>query len=329
MTYKVSPQVNSPYPPGGLYAALDSGSVIIGGKKYKTKSIDGLIWTIENLALVTTNSVGRANHDEFGQYYPTGDLVEVRAALNDGWRIPSKTDFEKLRSAFPSTLDYQSTGYESWPYATNKSKFSAVPSRVSSSSDSQLDRAILWTSTEDYYEDAWQCFILGPDYTDFYVYPLTAKVLPCVRVCKTQNPKNLFIPESSSILKGFCGTVGNDFIVDANNGSQNTLVIPITEDMRGKYLRVSCNEGSDVYNRWIVGQVNDIPTSGRQTYGSDNILVITASKISATRPYSDTLRPIGNYIYLLFFFSSGISDPSKFINSLMICDDGYYYPYRR
>lgn len=182
MAYNVSPQANSPYPPGGLYAALDSGSVIIGDKRYKTRPINGLVWTIENLALVTTNSVGRASHEEFGQYYPTGDLVEVRAALDDGWRVPSKTDFEKLRAAFPSTLDYQSTGYELWPYATNKSKFSAVPSRVSSSSDSQLDRSILWTSTEDYYEDAWHCFILGPDYTQFWVYYASQVLTPLMEL---------------------------------------------------------------------------------------------------------------------------------------------------
>ena len=329
MVYNFSPQASSPYPAGGLYASPDNGSVVIGDKRYKTRVINGEIWTIENLDLVTTNSVGREGHSEFGQYYPTGDLSEVRAALNDGWRIPSKTDFEKLIAAFPSTPDYQSTGYTLWPDATNRSKFSAVPSRVSSSSEAQLDRAILWTSTEDYYEGAWNCFILGPDYTQFWVYPPATEILPCVRVCKTKSPKNLFNPDSATILKGYCGTVGTDFIVEANNGEQNTLVIPITEDMRGKYLRVSCDEGNDVYNRWIAGQVNDIPTSGRQTYGSDNILVLTASKISAVRPYSDTLRPIGNYNYLLFFFSSGIADPSKFINSLMICDDGNYYPYRR
>lgn len=141
--------------------------------------------------------------------------------------------------------------------------------------------------------------------------------------------KNLFYKSSSSIIKAYCGTIGADFIVNANNSTQSTLVIPITAEMRGKTLRMSCDEGDDVTNRWICGQVNSFPTSGSQTYPAGSTLFTAGAQINDhERYYADTIRVIGDFNYILFFFSNDVADLSKFVNSLMICDDETYYPYR-
>lgn len=316
------------YPGFGIY---NSGSeyIEVGGKKYKTKKIGDLVWTTENLDYQTTQASGNVNHPEFGKYYPREDLGGISSLLEKGWRLPSLVDFQKLIESANASSSHtlQSLGYALWPNATNASGFSAVPARTSESAENQLDRAILWSTTLDN-NLSQSCLLLHPDAIQFYAFTLGTELSVCARLCKSSTPKNLFNKETPSILKGYCGTIGNNFIVEANNGSQSTLIIPITDEMKGKRLRISCDLGDDVSNRWICGQVNEIPSSGRQTYGEENILFLSAARINSQRSYSDTLRAIGDYSYILFFFSSGVSDISKFINSLMICEDGNYYPYK-
>ena len=313
------------YPDGGIYNVSQQG-VVIDGKNYKTKKIGNLIWTIENLDVATSGSVANASHPEFGRYCPGADLAEIESVLSGGWRIPSQVDFQKLVDACNSDAKAaQSKGYSLWPNATNLSEFGAVPNRTSSNSESQLDRAILWTSSITISE--YICFFIGASSFSFNPFAFSENLKVCSRACKSVGAKNLFKKSEASLLAGYCGTSGANFIIDANNGSQRSLVIPITDEMKGKVLRFSCATGDDVSNRWICGQVNEIPSSGRMTYGSENTLFYAAQKQDGHRSFTDSNRAIGDYNYIVFFFDSGLADTSKFIDSLMICDDGNYYPY--
>lgn len=313
------------YPDGGIYNVSQQG-VVIDGKNYNTKKIGNLIWTIENLDINTSGSETRSSHPEFGRYCPFEDLTEIESVLSKGWRIPSKADFQKLADACNSDVKAsQSTGYSLWPKATNLSKFGAVPNRNSSSSEAQLDRSILWTSTITLSE--FICFFIGTSSFTFNPFGFSENLKVCSRACKSVGPKNLFKKSEASLLAGYCGTVGANFIIDANNGSQKSLVIPITNEMKGKILRFSCALGDDVSNRWVCGQVDEIPSSGRMTYGSENTLFLASQRQNGHRSFADSSIAIGNYNYIVFFFDSGLADTSKFIDSLMICDDGNYYPY--
>lgn len=314
------------YPNGGIYNVSQQG-VVIDGKNYKTKKIGNLIWTIENLDVATSGSVTNASHPEFGRYCPGADLAEIESVLSGGWRIPSQVDFQKLVSACNSDAKAaQSKGYSLWPNATNLSGFGAVPNRTSSNSESQLDRSILWTSTITTSE--YICFFLGASSFTFNSFGFSENLKVCSRACKSVDAKNLFKKSEASLLAGYCGTVGTDFIVDVNNGNQRTLVIPVTNEMKGKVLRFSCDPGDDVSNRWICGQVNELPSSGRMTYGSENTLFLASQKQNGCRSFVDSIRAVGEFNYIVFFFSSGLSDLTKFIDSLMICEDGNYYPYK-
>lgn len=285
------------------------------------------MWTTENLDLDTSNSASVASHQEFGKYYPYSDLGEIESKLSQGWRIPSKVDFQNLVDACNSdSMAAQSIGYEFWPNATNLSKFGAVPSRASFAAEADFDRAILWTSTITL--DEFICFFIWESSFSFNSFSFSTNLKVCCRPCKSVSVKNLFKKSDAFVLAGYCGNVGADFIVDANNGSQSTLVIPVTNEMKGKVLRFSCDLGDDVSNRWICGQVDEIPESGRMTYGSENSLFVSSQKQTSQRVFSDTNRLIGDYNYIVFFFSSGLTDLSKFIDSLMICSDGHYYPYK-
>lgn len=314
------------YPNGGIYAEGAPG-VSIDGKVYKTKKIGNLIWTIENLAVETSGSETRPSHTNFGCYYPHSDVSLIEGKLNSGWRVPSQVDFQDLVDACNSdVLAAQSTGYSLWPNATNSSGFAAVPSRTSSNSESQLDRSILWSSTITISETI--AALIGSSSFQFPPYAFGENLKVCVRVCKSVKPKNLFDKASAHLIEGYCGTVGADFIIDVNHSSQRSLVVPITDEMKGKVLRFSCDLGDDVSNRWICGQVDEIPESGRTTYGSGSVLMTAGLKQSASRCFSDSIRAVGEFNYIVFFFSSGLSDLTKFINSLMICEDGNYYPYK-
>jgi len=314
------------YPDGGVYAEGASG-VLIDGKVYKTKKIGNLIWTIENLALETSESETRPTHINFGCYYPHSDVSLIENKLNSGWRVPSQADFQNLVDACSSNVfAAQSTGYSLWPNATNSSGFAAVPNRTVSNSEAQLDRSILWTSTITLNENI--AALIGSSSFQFPPYSFNETLKVCVRACKSVKPKNLFNKTAAYLIEGYCGTVGADFIIDVNHSSQSSLVIPITNEMQGKVLRFSCDLGDDVSNRWICGQVNEIPESGRATYGSGSVLMTSGLKQSASRCFADSIRAVGEFNYIVFFFSSGLSDLTKFINSLMICEDGNYYPYK-
>lgn len=122
----------------------ESNLVMIGDKFYKFVQIGDQTWLAENLALKTTNSVGREGYPEFGLYYPYSDIDEIENSV-DGWHVPTEAEIRKLLiSDTPDNAHrVQSTNYKSvWPNATNSSEFSAVP--AAHISDTNLNRALLW-----------------------------------------------------------------------------------------------------------------------------------------------------------------------------------------
>ena len=245
------------YQGNGIYKGVESkGSVTIDGKTYETLKIGNLIWMVENLDASTANSVSREGYPEFGRYYPYGDLGSVKSLIDDGWRIPNEADFNDLLNATNSNVrSLQKKGYPLWPNATDSKKFSAVPNRIDSSSESQLDRSVLWTSqlSSGLSTPGRIGFLLQENSSGFYDYGQDDSLKCCLRLCKNVKKENLFNQSDSYLIAAYCGTVGSDFIIEANNGSQRSLVIPVTDKMKGKSLRFSCDNGDAVSNRWVCG----------------------------------------------------------------------------
>ena len=123
----------------------ESNLVMIGDKLYKFVTIGDQVWLAENLALKTTNSVGREGYPEFGLYYPYPDIDEIENSV-DGWHVPTEAEIRKLLiSDTPDNAHrVQSTNYKNvWPDATNSSEFSAVPA-AHIDDNTNLNRALLW-----------------------------------------------------------------------------------------------------------------------------------------------------------------------------------------
>lgn len=296
-------------------------SVVIAGKTYTVIENNGLYWTTENLVYDTEHSVTNPDHPEFGNYYPIDDLDSIPFILEDGWRIANVSDFDILADN-NDTHALQSTGYSVWPDATNETGFSAVPNRIPTSTT--FDRGILWTSNYNVTRSEAKTFIIRNDSCETYDYGTTT-ISVCVRLCKTKNHVNLFdeVKSQSYLIPAYCGTSGQTFIIEVNNSTQRTLVIPATEKMKNKRLRISWDNGDDVANRYIGGQVDTIPTTDRTEYPIANMLYVANFRKVFQRSYVDV--NVGDYNYLLLFFDSGLADTSKFIDSLQISDDGWYY----
>ena len=82
----------------------------IDGKEYRIKKIGNLYWTCENIK-VETNSV-KIKNDEY--FYQLNALSEITSKLTDGWRVPSRSDFQDLLNTFTRSNDnvfWQWSGY--------------------------------------------------------------------------------------------------------------------------------------------------------------------------------------------------------------------------
>jgi len=70
--------------------------VIIGGIRYKFKRFGTKLWTTESLKNPTSNSYQPNGTDKYGLLYPYADFTTINNLLPEGWRIPTKSDFDDL-----------------------------------------------------------------------------------------------------------------------------------------------------------------------------------------------------------------------------------------
>lgn len=293
--------------------------VTIGDITYNVIELDGLYWITENLKLDAPSSKYNPSYPEFGNYYKLSDLDVVASQLTDGWRIGNDADFTILGKNSSHSL--QSVGYSAWPDATNETKFSAVPNRYYG--QGTYDRAMLWSSNSLNATNNRNIFFVRKDINDFYNYGSDDSLDSCIRLCKTKNPVNLFDKSTSYMIEAYCGTIDQQFVINVNHGAQRTLVIPTTDKMRNKTLRLSWDNGDSVQNRCIGGQVNEIPSETTYYPVSTNKLWLANAEKVLQRSYVDC--HVGDFNYIVFFFDSGLADTSKFIDSLVISADGWYY----
>lgn len=106
---------------------------------YNTITIGCQTWMAENLNIDLSqlnfppyswyNAEHMCNPDncsEFGRYYTQSSAM---MACPEGWLLPTNAEWETLLKNLGSDpFAMQSVGYEGWPYATNASFFSAIPS---------------------------------------------------------------------------------------------------------------------------------------------------------------------------------------------------------
>lgn len=113
-------------------------SVIFGGITYNVVKIGNLLWTIENLKKnYTTGALYYNNSDDYkdlGYLYPTAAIVSgtdtqspfIESIVHDGWRVPTKADFETLLN-YP--LAELKDKLNSWPTnGTNETGFNCYRS---------------------------------------------------------------------------------------------------------------------------------------------------------------------------------------------------------
>lgn len=114
----------------------DAEYVTIGGYKYKVVKIGNQKWIAENLRLEVGTYIyyhfDKSQYEYMGCYYNLDNLTPVQNALPDGWRIPTKIDFETLIASvggssnggykLKSTTDWlrnngdNSSGFDGRPY---------------------------------------------------------------------------------------------------------------------------------------------------------------------------------------------------------------------
>jgi uncharacterized protein (TIGR02145 family) len=130
----------------------------IGDRMYKTVKIGSQIWLAENLRLddggtgIYTNSSGTYAGEKF---YNWDAAMRVSALVGNGWRLPSKTDFETLATsvggsdiagtALKSTFGWNSSGNGS-----NEYRFEAVAAGYLSPPGVNFDqgsKASFWSTT--------------------------------------------------------------------------------------------------------------------------------------------------------------------------------------
>lgn len=121
----------------------------VDGKQVKIKDINGIIWTCENISVLNIPGVvynGSGSNDPRAFWYKKEirnsgygllwNLAGAKKCLdyltdlkNDGWRIPTKADFENLVHYYNDDAKYLKNQF-AWPVdwnGTNESEFSCIP----------------------------------------------------------------------------------------------------------------------------------------------------------------------------------------------------------
>ena len=122
---------------GGIYKGRgvynDGGKNIVefGGIKYGFVKIGNLLWITENLKNYTSGALFYNNSEEYaelGYLYPRTAIIKttdtqsdfILSLIHDGWRVPTKSDFESLLNI---PIEELKTKY-GWPTpGNNKSGF--------------------------------------------------------------------------------------------------------------------------------------------------------------------------------------------------------------
>ena len=77
------------------------------GQLYRTAEFDGVVWTVENMNYYMAGSFCYdgvdSNCAKYGKLY---DKVTIFRICKDGWRVPSKDDYDKLLKFLNAHTDY-------------------------------------------------------------------------------------------------------------------------------------------------------------------------------------------------------------------------------
>lgn len=159
---------------------------LIGGKRYRATKIGDKIWLSENLDLKQTVedaysfSTYRPGFEDLYKRYYTWDATE-NLVLPDGWRLPSKEDYEELIFAAGDDVSALKADH-GWRGSdgTDSLKFSALPGcRYFSRGWVDLLCADFWTSTEGTSSGMYYHVILNADNThEIPQFPHAAALLP-------------------------------------------------------------------------------------------------------------------------------------------------------
>ncbi len=151
------------------------------GQKYDTVHIGNQVWFAENLNYNTEDSYVYNNNASNAELY--GRLYLWEAAVNacpEGWRLPSKTDWEELISYLdadpqninPGSAIRKKTGwYKDSNNITNSTGFSALPGGIFSKTLDIYNNvghyAYWWTSTNESSTNAWMFLLYYQGTTQF------------------------------------------------------------------------------------------------------------------------------------------------------------------
>lgn len=124
---------------------------IIAGKAYRVATINNITWMAQNLDYEYTNAKSHQDYPIFGKYY-THSMASSIASSIDGWHLPTRSEVKALYLALGLVVyesgdsiywDYHNQteeagnaalnsalaeGYDEWPFATNTTGLSVVPS---------------------------------------------------------------------------------------------------------------------------------------------------------------------------------------------------------
>lgn len=120
----------------GIDSLRSKNVVVFGGIAYGFVKIGGLLWTTENLKNYTSGALFYENSEgyaELGYLYPRSAIIKttntqsdfILSIIHDGWRVPTKSDFEYLSK---TPIEELKTNY-GWPTpGNNQSGFNGYPS---------------------------------------------------------------------------------------------------------------------------------------------------------------------------------------------------------
>lgn len=164
------------YNDGGIYkdgTGGDYGTVNFGGIEYGICKIGNLLWTTENLKNYTQDAKyfqDSEAYKDLGYLFTTAAIVSstntqsafIENLVHDGWRVPTKDDFEKLLDVPVSSLKN-----DLWPApGDNSTGFNGCPSgtRSYNGSWSNINILVMISKTLTYGGDAWYGQITDSEY---------------------------------------------------------------------------------------------------------------------------------------------------------------------